>query len=410
MPNRIPRLGRDRQTLNRIRAVTDAALSDLEVDELLRTLLERIISLLRVDTATILLMDPAGRELITSATVGLEEELELDIRVPVGVGFSGRIAQTRQPLVVEHVDRAAVFSQVLLDRHLTSLAGVPMMVGGRLVGVLRVGTVEQRRFGEDDLELLRLAADRAAVATLARLSQLERLTTLALQRSLLPARPPVLTGLDVAVRYIPGAQVGVGGDWYDIFQLPGGHVGLVIGDVAGNGLRAAVVMGRVRSALRAYSLETTDPAEVLCRLDRKIQLFEPDAFVTAVYAVINPEHTAVTISVAGHPKPIILDTIGGGHLVDVQTDLPLGAVPGARRGGATIGLRPGSGLLLYTDGLVERRYHPIEEGIGKLLAGLTNDSAEVLCANVTTSLLHNVAGTDDIAVLAFRIRSQEATA
>lgn len=394
---------RDRQTLSRIRAVTDTALSNLEVDELLRTLLERIRSLLRVDNATILLMDPAGRELITAATVGLEEELELDVRVPVGVGFSGHIAQTGRPLVVEHVDRESVFSRVLLDRHMTSLAGVPMMIGGRLVGVLRVGTVEPRKFGEEDVELLRIAADRAAAATESPLSQLERATTLALQRSLLPARPPLLAGLDVAVRYVPGAQVGVGGDWYDIFQLPSGHVGLVIGDVAGNGLRAAVVMGRVRSALRAYALETTDPAEVLSRLDRKIQLFEPDAFVTAAYAVINPEQTAATMSIAGHPRPIALDTLGGGQMVQAPIDLPLGAVANAPRGSVTIDLLPGSGLLFYTDGLVERRYQPIEEGIGKLLAGLTNDGAEVLCANVTSSLLHNEAGTDDVALLALRL-------
>jgi phosphoserine phosphatase RsbU/P len=396
---------RDRQMLSRIRAVTDTSLSNLEVDELLRTLLERISSLLHADTATILLMDASGRELITAATVGLEEELELDIRVPVGVGFSGKVAQTGQPLVVEHVARDQVFSQVLLDRHLTSLAGVPMMSGGRLVGVLRVGTMEHRTFSEEDLELLSIAADRAAVATQARLSQLERVTTLALQRSLLPARPPNLAGLDIAVRYVPGARVGVGGDWYDVFQLPSGHVGLVIGDVAGNGLRAAVVMGRVRSALRAYALETTDPAEVLCRLDRKIQLFEPDAFVTAAYAVINPEQTAATVSVAGHPRPVALDTFGGGQLIEAPIDLPLGALAGAKRGSVTLDLTPGAGLLLYTDGLVERRYHPIDEGIGKLIAGLTNDGAEVLCANITSSLLHNEAGTDDVAVLAIRVNS-----
>lgn len=398
-----PLTNRDRQMLRRIRAVTDTTLSNLEVDELLRTLLVRISSLLQTDTATILLIDPSGHELITAATVGLEEELELDVRVPVGVGFSGHIAQTGQPLVVERVDPESVYSKVLLDRHLTSLAGVPMMSGGQLVGVLRVGTTERRKFSDDDLELMRIAADRAAIAAQGQLSQLERATTLALQRSLLPARPPTLPGLDVAVRYIPGARVGVGGDWYDVFQLPSGHVGLVIGDVAGNGLRAAVVMGRVRSALRAYSLETTDPAEVLSRLDRKIQLFEPDAFVTAAYAVIDPEHTMATISVAGHPKPVILDPIGGGQLVDVATDLPLGAVAGARRSSVNVALTPRSGLLLYTDGLVEKRYHHIEEGIGKLLAGLTDDSAEVLCANITSSLMHNEAGSDDVAVLAIRV-------
>ncbi|HEX6681499.1 MAG TPA: GAF domain-containing SpoIIE family protein phosphatase [Candidatus Limnocylindrales bacterium] len=403
MPIRLLKANRDRATLKRIRAVTDTALSHLEVDELLRILLERISALLGTDTATILLMDPSGRELITAATIGLEEELSLDVRVPVGVGFSGRVAQLGQPVVVEQVDEDNVYSRILLDKHLTSLAGVPLMSGGRVVGVLRVGTKEPRRFTEEDIELLRIAADRASVATQARLSQLERVTTLALQRSLLPSRPPFVPGLDVAVRYIPGAQIGVGGDWYDVFELPSGHVGLVIGDVAGNGLRAAVVMGRVRSALRAYSMETTDPADVLSRLDRKIQLFEPEALVTAAYAVINPERTAATVSVAGHLLPIALDTVGGGRPIEASVDLPLGAIPRARRHLVSLDLERGSGLLLYTDGLVERRHQPIDEGIDKLLAGLTNDNAETLCANATSSLLHNEAGLDDVAVLAFRI-------
>src|SRR5205807_2561728 len=183
----------------------------------------------------------------------------------------------------------------------------------------------------------------------------------ALQRSLLPARPPMIEGFDVAARYIPGTEVGVGGDWYDLFALPSGHVGMVIGDVAGNGLRAAVVMGRIRSALRAYALETADPADVLTRLDRKIQIFEPGAMATVAYAVIDPHRTTVTVSLAGHLPPVLLDPSGGPRLLDARPDLPLGVYPGAPRRTTTVELP--EALLLYTDGLVERRDEPLRESI-----------------------------------------------
>jgi serine phosphatase RsbU (regulator of sigma subunit) len=238
------------------------------------------------------------------------------------------------------------------------------------------------------------------MAAQARNSQLERQTTVALQRSLLPARPPDVGGFDVAARYVPGAEVGVGGDWYDLFNLPSGHVGIAIGDVAGTGLRAAVVMGRIRSALRAYALETHDPADVLTRLDRKIQLFEPDALATVAYAVIDPAQTTLTVTLAGHLPPIRFDPHGAAHLVDVPTDLPLGAYPNTPRHATTIPLP--HALLMYTDGLVERRDRPVSDTIAELLTTFRRPrTAEQLCVQAF-GLLHHAPATDDIALLALR--------
>jgi serine phosphatase RsbU (regulator of sigma subunit) len=194
----------------------------------------------------------------------------------------------------------------------------------------------------------------------------------------------------------------VGGDWYDLFQLPSGYLGLAIGDVAGNGLRAAVVMGRIRSALRAYAMESDDPADVLTRLDRKIQLFEPQAMATAVYAVLHPDRSTLTVSIAGHLPPILIDADGTGRLLDAPTDLPLGAYRNAGRHNSTVELPPEAGLLLYTDGLVERRDRLLTDGIDKLLAEITIGPAERLCARVTTALLRDQAASDDVAILAVR--------
>jgi putative methionine-R-sulfoxide reductase with GAF domain len=387
------------ERLRALLAVTDTALSQLDIDELLTELTARTRDLMGTDTAAILLMDPNERELVATAAAGLEEEVRLGARVPVGEGFAGTIAATAEPLVLNRVDRRTVFNPILIEEQLAVVAGVPLTVGGRVVGVLHVGTRSHRAFTDKDIELLRLVADRAALAAQARLARVERQTTVALQRSLLPARPPDVPGLDVAARYIPGADVGVGGDWYDLLPLPSGHVGVVIGDVAGNGLRAAVVMGRIRSALRAYALETLDPADVLTRLDRKIQVFEPGAVATVVYAVVAPDHGTVTISSAGHLPPVQVGPGGAVRLLDEPTDLPLGAYPDAPRRAVTLPFP--DALLFYTDGLVERRDRPLDETISELLGALGSGTADELCVQATAAL-HHATATDDVALIAVR--------
>jgi sigma-B regulation protein RsbU (phosphoserine phosphatase) len=387
------------EQLRGLLAVTDAALSPLDIEELLTELVVRVRELMAADTSAILLLDPAGRELVATAASGLEEEVRQAVRIPVGMGFAGRIAASGQPMVLDRVDRSTVVNQILIDEQLRVMAGVPITASGRVLGVLHVGSRSPRRFSPKDIELLRLVADRAGMVAQARISRLERQTTVVLQRSLLPARPPVVEGFDVAARYVPGAEVGVGGDWYDLFALPTGHVGVVIGDVAGNGLRAAVVMGRIRSALRAYALETSEPADVLTRLDRKIQFFEPDAMATAAYAVVDPGRSTLTVSLAGHLPPILLDARGNPRLLEAPADLPLGAYPDARRRASTVALP--SAFLCYTDGLVERRGQLLSDGIANLMAVLAPGTADELCARATT-LLHRRAVTDDVALIAVR--------
>jgi putative methionine-R-sulfoxide reductase with GAF domain len=383
--------------LHRLLAITDAALSQLDVDELLAELAARIRELMAVDTSAILLLDPSGRDLVATAASGLEEEVRQGVRIPLGEGFAGRIAASGKPLVIDHVDRTTVINPILIDEQLAVMAGVPVTASGKVLGVVHVGCRTPRRFSTDDIELLRMVADRAGMAAQARISRIERETTVALQRSLLPARPPFIAGFDVAARYIPGAAVGVGGDWYDLFRLPTGHVGVVIGDVVGNGLRAAVVMGRIRSALRAYALETHEPADVLSRLDRKIQFFEPEAMATVGYGVIDPARTTLTVSLAGHLPPIMLDAHGHARQLVAPADLPLGAYPNAPRRATTVPLP--QAMLVYTDGLIERRGRSLDECIGDLVGILRPGTADELCARAGW-LLRNAPATDDVALLA----------
>lgn len=390
------------EKLRRLQAVTDAALSQLGLEDLLAELLERTRDLLAVDTAAVLLLDRSGTELIATAAIGVDQGVRQHIRVPVGQGFAGRVASERRPIAVDRIERTDMVSPIAVANRVVSALGVPMTSGGAVIGVLSVGTRRERRFGVDDIELLQLVADRVSLATQARLSSLDRAAAVALQRSLLPDRLPAVPGLDVAARYLPGAEVGVGGDWYDLFSLPSGRIGIAIGDVAGNGLHAAVVMGRIRSALRAYALESDDPADVLTRLDRKVQLFEPGAMSTVVYAVLDPATATLTMSNAGHLPPITAGAGEPGRPVRLPPDLPLGAHPGARRRAVATSLPAGGCLFLYTDGLVEQRRQPLSTGVTVLADALVCTSADAMCVSAMARMLDDHVAVDDVAVLAVR--------
>ena len=290
--------------LRDIRAISDAALSHLGAEDFLTELLSRVKESLDADTAAVLLLDRSARQLVATAASGLEEEVRQGVRIPVGQGFAGRIAAEARPVILDHVDHSNVLNPILLEKGIRSLIGVPLLVNGSVIGVLHVGSVGSRVFTGDDAALLQLAAERAALVVQSLRSRDDHAAAAALQQSLLPSRLPEVPGTEIAARYVPG-DGRVGGDWYDVFTLPSGELCVVMGDVAGSGLQAAVIMGRMRSALRAYALETRDPAEVLSRLDRKIQHFEPEAMATIAYAVLTPATGELAIASAGHFPPVV---------------------------------------------------------------------------------------------------------
>jgi serine phosphatase RsbU (regulator of sigma subunit) len=323
------------------------------------------------------------------------------VRIPVGRGFAGRIAAGRQPVILDHVDHGNVLNPILLDKGIQSLLGVPLLVHGAVIGVLHVGTVHDRVFTADDAALLQLAADRAALAVQSLRSREDRAATAALQRSLLPSALPLVTGVEAAARYVPGDGQ-VGGDWYDVFPLPWGELGVVAGDVAGSGLASAVVMGRMRSSLRAYALEYRDPAEVLRMLDHKMQYFEGEVMATVSYAVLDPAAGQLRISSAGHFPPVIAAPGGRGALPEIGVDAPIGVADILRRRVTTLTLASGSVLCFFTDGLVERRGELLDDGIARLCATVAPGSPESVCISVMGALVGSEHPGDDIALLVLR--------
>ncbi|MCT9082675.1 SpoIIE family protein phosphatase [Streptomyces fulvoviolaceus] len=288
-----------------------------------------------------------------------------------------------------------------------SYLAVPLIARGEVIGALDLKrTRNPVPFGEDDLLLARELAARAAVQIdNARWYQNARDTALTLQRSLLPSHPAVTGGLEVASRYQPaGATAEVGGDWFDVIPLDGGKTALVVGDVMGSGINAAATMGRLRTATNTLASLDLDPAKLLEHLDRITEGLD-HSIATCVYAVYDPRLGHCRIANAGHLPPARLRPGRPPELLELPTGAPLG-VGGVAFSTTIVDLAPGDRLVLYTDGLVETRQHPLDERLDALLALLEGPDRPLqeLC-DLLLRTLHQPDNSDDVALLIARVQT-----
>jgi serine phosphatase RsbU (regulator of sigma subunit)/anti-sigma regulatory factor (Ser/Thr protein kinase) len=369
------------ERLERVQRVSDATLAHLSVDDLLDELLLRVREILGTDTAAVLLLDQSRNELVARAAKGIEEEVERGVRIPVGKGFAGRIAAERAPVALHRVDHSTVLNPILFQKGIRSLLGVPLLAHGDVVGVLHVGTKSRRRFTRDETELLQLVADRVALALHVRLSDRSRVVIEAFQRTFFPEVLPFVPGLRVATRYLPAATaVGVGGDWFDTFVLPVGDIVLVIGDVAGHGLPAASLMGKMRNALRAHALMGGTALDILLRADEFHRHFGEGELVTLLVGLLSRDLSSFRYVSAGHPPPLVVGPEGAVFSSDHGANPPLGLPQPPSFVEEEVAMRPGTSVLLYTDGLIERRDESLDSGLERL----RSTAAQVL--NGTASL------------------------
>ncbi|GAQ69995.1 SpoIIE family protein phosphatase [Streptomyces turgidiscabies] len=326
--------------------------------------------------------------------------------------------RTARPQLVPAEDNGAILSTL----------AVPMVAHDTVVGLAQFSrTKGSEPFGERDRALAwELAARTAVSIDNARLYRREHERALILQRSLLPPGDPEASGLDIACRYLPGnAATEVGGDWFDVIELPGNRTALVVGDVMGRGLRAAVAMGELRTAVRTLALLDLEPAEVLSALDeiarglgtpggvqqatraarqpRDADLSEV-YLATCIYAVYDSVTRRCTFANAGHLPPVLVEPGEDALMLDVPPGMPLG-VGGEPFEEVEVELPEGSLLALYTDGLVESRDHPLDEGLQAFVGALRDPSQplEDVCDHVLSTLdTHH--GEDDIALLMARVQ------
>jgi serine phosphatase RsbU (regulator of sigma subunit) len=346
-------------------------------------------------------------------SLSLEELLpELAVRLPALLGVPAAEVEIGEgPTAVIVRGRGDVVER-LQPAEVADRAGrweeLPLQIERARLGSVRLELEGDRSLRDDERALLREAADRAALSIRrAQLHEEEHRIAVELQRGLIPARLPTVEGIELAAHYeAAGLGAEVGGDWYDAFALPSGRLGVVLGDVAGSGIRAASTMGQLRSVTRAFALAdqaSRSPGEVLTRLNSYRVALDEHQLFTVLYAIIDPAERTVEWASAGHPPPLRArgrDDIGflepGNGLMGVEPD-PYRTLRAE--------LAPGSVLLLYTDGLVERRGESLDAGLDRLASVVADgpDSPQELRRHVLEQLVGSGDAQDDVTAVVVKL-------
>jgi PAS domain S-box-containing protein len=365
------------------------------------------------------------------AMAGDDDDVSSD-GVPVSVGAvhryrfssaSARALRTAQPQVLDG-DGGQDLGGALVQSTLI----VPMVARDTVLGLVQFSRAKgSEPFTERDRMLAEELAGRAAIfIDNARLYRREHERALILQRSLLPPDDPEAAGLDIACRYLPGSmETEVGGDWFDVIELPGHRTALVVGDVMGRGLRAAVAMGELRTAVRTLAMLDLEPGEVLSALDEVVRgLGAPTPgrtnraaakergdsdlaevyLATCIYVVYDAVTRRCTIANAGHLPPVVVEPGESSMLLELPRGVPLG-VGGEPFEESEVEVPEGALLALYTDGLVESRNLSLDDGLDAFRRSLDGPERplEDICDHVLATL-DTAHGEDDIALLMARIR------
>jgi serine phosphatase RsbU (regulator of sigma subunit) len=292
--------------------------------------------------------------------------------------------------------------------NLRSAVAAPLVAHGKILGVMTwVSTDEGNLFTQSDLDFVADLAKRAAVAIdNAQLHSETREAAVRLQRAVLPERLEPLAGWSLASYYSPSGRTEVGGDFYDVLPL-GDKVALFVGDVMGRGVDAAAAMAQMRAAVRSYVAVDAEPAAVMTKLDTMFEMFDYAQLVTLIYVLADPSRDTLTIVNAGHPPAVLLREDGTLEEVSGPVTAPFGVGPVARTS-FEVTMSPGDTLLLYTDGLIERREEDIDIGQKRLAAACPSiaegDDLESRLAALVEEVRDHTREDDVAAVAARRLR------
>ncbi len=352
--------------------------------------------------------DGAPPEIVSSVGLG---GLAPSSEDPSGIEPAQRVIETGEPLwltsLSELVDRYPTVADGWQASSIKSGAYVPLFAGpDNPTGILSLGFNQTRTFDETERSFIQAIAYQCAQALeRSRLYQREHDIAVSLQRSFLPAELPNIPGVQVTAHYIPAVErTLVGGDWYDCIELPDGCLVVVVGDVVGHGIEAATVMGQVRNSLRVLALQDERPGVVLSELNQLVLGLGQGAMATLVYMLLDPRNGATRYVSAGHPPAIVVDPDNRAAFLEGGRSPPLGVGPSFVSPEDEVRLKPGSALLLYTDGLVERRDRNIDAGLTELLRTIASgalESPEPL-PQLVADLVPTGSPEDDVALLVLR--------
>lgn len=353
--------------------VTEAISSSLNLDEALEALAKATASVMAVDECVIFLLDRQGDLVMRSCFASGERRENLHhVRLAPGQSITGKALSEKRCVScydAAHSDDKET-SKLSKQDGLGGILATPLMVKDEAIGVISLYCFNPREFSNKEIQLLTAIALHAAVVVRnAKLYTTEATIAETLQRSLVSEAPEQCRGLEFAGRYVPAlAEASVGGDFYDVTPLPNGKVAVVIADVSGKGLSAAIHLAACKYMMKSLVyVHPDDPAEVLGELNEAINhCFQQDFFVTAFYAVIDPEKGTILFSNAGHPPPLLISENWKMHTRLVSTGIPLGAGEPCRYENESVSVKPGDVLLLYTDGVTDA----VKDGARLELEGL----------------------------------------
>ncbi len=353
------------------------------------------------------------------ASSGLQSQIDwhefpLDFPAPVAdAARSGELTMT------ENRDQYAARWPALAERlqrgPLHATLEVPLVKGDAVVGVLFVGWSHPRSITSDELELLNASGPTMAQALdRARLFEFQRSVASTLQHAMLTAQPVASAELAVAARYVPAvAELEVGGDWYDVVPLDERRVAVAVGDIVGRGITAAAVMGQLRSALSAVARTTDSAVEAVTSLDRFAHRIEGAKATTLLYGIVDPAAGTLRYTSAGHPPALVIDVDGNARFLEDARGWPLAVTDPSRvRPEAVATVAPGSTIVLYTDGLIERRTEHLEAGLARL-ACAASARVHLPVERMADELLDELVGgerRDDVALVVLRTAHAESVA
>ncbi len=402
-----------RQRSERIQLMTEALSGSLTQHDVAEVVVDALVHAAGANAAALSIVVEERQLQRKLVWRGYEDEAQQSwLEIPLDAPTPGNQAlRTRKMLFYDSLDALGLdfpeAAENMRSAGHESFLFVPLVAGGSTRGLVITSWAERVVLSDEDRTFIETLANQAAQALdRARHFESERTIAETLQRSVLPLTLPRVESVQLAARYLPGTDdVDVGGDWFDALLLPNGRLGLAVGDVVGKGVQSAATMAQLRNALRAFALDQMKPSSTMTRLNRLTEGLSESTFATVVYAVLDPEAGVCRYTCAGHPPPLVVYPDGRAEYLEGGRGLPLGTGPDVRYRQGTVELPVGSTLILYTDGLVERRSEPIDTGLERLRQAAEEAAGEP--ERVVEHIIERLVGTggrgDDIAVLAARM-------